>query len=150
MIAEAARRVARGRRQLYESTTPLYICDFMSTLLCRIYDLLRDNVTYRVNGWTPGEFEIDSETDDVCSGARTYAVDERLAAFYANLEVPYGSNLETVRRAWKMQMKKYHPDMHAANIEKRRIANEISAQLTTAYRELECVLAKKEKGNVDV
>ncbi len=34
-----------------------------------------------------------------------------LAPYYANLEIPVGSCRGTVKKAWKTQMKKYHPDM---------------------------------------
>ena len=63
--------------------------------------------------------------------------DEALAKNYANLEVPYGSDLETVHAAWRQLMKKYHPDLHCRDAEKRRIANELTARLTQAYRDIE-------------
>ena len=70
--------------------------------------------------------------------------DERLAGYYANLEIPYGSDLATVRAAWKDLMKKYHPDLHGADPEKQRLAGEITANLTRACQELEAAL---ERGN---
>ena len=63
--------------------------------------------------------------------------DAALAKNYANLEVPYGSDLETVHAAWRQLMKKYHPDLHCRDAEKRRIANELTARLTQAYRDIE-------------
>jgi DnaJ-class molecular chaperone len=59
-----------------------------------------------------------------------------LAGYYANLEIPYGSDQETVRAAWKQMMKKYHPDLHGEDPEKRRIAGELTAELTHAYQAL--------------
>ena len=121
----------------------------MSTLLGRIYDLLRANMSEASSVWSHAE-------PDRVGGTRPADlqpqpnVDSRLARFYANLEVPYGSDIGIVRAAWKRQMKKYHPDLHAADAEKRRIANELAAELTTAYRELEHSLKQKEEGNVDV
>lgn len=73
------------------------------------------------------------------------AQDPRLAQYYANLEIPYGSDLGTARQAWKNLLKKYHPDLHAADPEKRRLANELSARLTQAFQELERTLKTKEK-----
>lgn len=70
--------------------------------------------------------------------------DEKLAGYYANLEIPYGSDLATVRAAWKDLMKKYHPDLHGADPEKQRLAGEITANLTRACQELEVAL---ERGN---
>ena len=72
--------------------------------------------------------------------------DPQLAQYYANLEIPYGADLETVRRSWKGLLKKCHPDLHANDPEKRRVADELSARLTQAYQELERALKAKEKG----
>lgn len=68
--------------------------------------------------------------------------DPRLAGYYANLEVPYGSDLKTIRSAWKKLLKKYHPDLHGRDPEKKRIANELTAELTQAYQELEKALTQ--------
>jgi DnaJ-domain-containing protein 1 len=63
--------------------------------------------------------------------------DLELAKYYANLEVPYGSDLETVRHAWKQLVRKYHPDFHSENPEKQEIANKLVQELNHAYKELE-------------
>ena len=72
-------------------------------------------------------------------------IDPRLAAYYANLEIPYGSDLAVVRQAWKRLLKKYHPDLHAGDAQKRQVANQLTAQLTQAYKELEAVLTNKQE-----
>ncbi|MDA0839028.1 MAG: J domain-containing protein [Planctomycetota bacterium] len=64
-------------------------------------------------------------------------VDPKLAGFYANLEIPYGAGVDKARHAWKNLLKKYHPDLHHHDPEERRIANELTSQLTRAYREIE-------------
>ena len=56
---------------------------------------------------------------------------------YAALEVPPGSNFETVRRAYRAQMRKYHPDLHTSTPEKQKQANEIAQRLTDSYKLLE-------------
>ena len=71
------------------------------------------------------------------------APDDPLAGYYANLEIPPGSDLETVRAAWKGMMRKYHPDLHGADPEKRRLAGELTANLTRAYQELAAALEQK-------
>ena len=73
------------------------------------------------------------------------ARDPQLAGYYANLELPYGADLETARQSWKRLLKQCHPDLHARDPEKRRLANELSAQLTQAFQELERALKAKEK-----
>jgi DnaJ-domain-containing protein 1 len=66
-----------------------------------------------------------------------------LAEYYANLEIPVGSDRATIKQAWKTQMKKYHPDLHCADPEKKRIAEELTRQLNQAHRILDTVLLKK-------
>jgi len=67
--------------------------------------------------------------------------DPVLAGYYANLDLPYGANLAAVKAAWKRLMKKYHPDRHAQDPAKRQVANELCAELTRAYWELERALS---------
>jgi hypothetical protein len=42
-------------------------------------------------------------------------------------------------------MRKYHPDMHAANPGKQKAANELSMRVTTAYNGLQAHLAGESK-----
>ena len=71
-------------------------------------------------------------------------IDQELAEYYSNLEIPYGSDIETVRSAWRRMMKEYHPDKYAQDEKRRRTADQLTAQLTHAYRKLEVALQKKE------
>ena len=66
--------------------------------------------------------------------------DDELAGYYANLEIPYGSDLPTVRAAWKRMMKTYHPDLHGDDPQKRQVAGELTAELTRAYQALSAAL----------
>ena len=61
---------------------------------------------------------------------------------YAALEVPPGSDFETVRRAYRAMMRKYHPDLHTSTPEKQKAANEIAQKLTDSYKLLEKRLRK--------
>jgi hypothetical protein len=67
--------------------------------------------------------------------------DPRLAQLYAQLECPYGADLNTVRKHYRAMMRKYHPDMHSGNPEKQRIATDLSQRLTMAYNELRRLLS---------
>jgi DnaJ-domain-containing protein 1 len=60
-----------------------------------------------------------------------------IARAYAALEVPQGSDFETVRKAYRSLMRKYHPDRHTASPEKQKAANELAQKLTDAYKTLE-------------
>ncbi|MEW6751289.1 MAG: J domain-containing protein [Candidatus Latescibacterota bacterium] len=119
------------------------------TLLSRIGRIVRANLNA---AWDPVVAELQGararsqqrpEADAPGShrpGAPAPPQDCALAGYYANLEVPYGSDLPTVRTAWRRMMRAYHPDRHGADPEKRRVANELTAELTRAYRELEKAL----------
>ncbi len=61
---------------------------------------------------------------------------------YAALEVPQGSNFETVRKSYRTLMRKYHPDRHVQTPEKQKAANELSQKLGAAYKLLEKQLRK--------
>jgi len=63
--------------------------------------------------------------------------DPELAGYYANLEVPYGADLETVKKSWKRLLAKYHPDMHSSDSEKQKLATELTKGLNKAYKSLE-------------
>ena len=56
---------------------------------------------------------------------------------YAALEVPVGSNFETVRKSYRTLMRKYHPDHHTGSPEKQKAATELAQKLTEAYKLLE-------------
>ena len=66
----------------------------------------------------------------------------RIQKAYAALEVPQGSDFETVRKAYRAMMRKYHPDHHTQSAEKQRAANEVAQRLTESYKLLEKTLRK--------
>ncbi len=67
---------------------------------------------------------------------------KKIMQCYANLEIPRGSDIETVRKAWKMLLLKYHPDRHNNNDEKRKIATELTQKLNDSYFTIEKELKK--------
>jgi DnaJ-domain-containing protein 1 len=68
---------------------------------------------------------------------RTAAGDDAIRKAYAALEVPAGSDFETVRRSYRRLMRKYHPDLHGGAPEKQRAATDLTQRLTQAYKALE-------------
>lgn len=56
--------------------------------------------------------------------------------WYKTLEVPPGSDLKTVRRAYRKALLQYHPDKFASDPEKQAAATEITRRLTEAYNGL--------------
>ena len=77
----------------------------------------------------PGDTSQQSATTDG-------GVDPQLTELYPNLEVPSGSNFATVRKAWKRLLRKYHPDLHSKDPEKRTNADELAKRLNGAYEQL--------------
>jgi len=67
---------------------------------------------------------------------------DSLARYYANLEIAPGADREAVKTAWKRMMKKYHPDLHDTDPEKRKTAEELTRRLTESYQILDKELAK--------
>jgi len=66
--------------------------------------------------------------------------EKSIREYYANLEVPYGSDLETVKESYRRLMRKYHPDKHSASPEMEAIATELTQEITRAYRAIESYL----------
>jgi DnaJ-domain-containing protein 1 len=62
--------------------------------------------------------------------------DESLRPDYANLEVPFGADIETVRRSYKSLMLKYHPDKHSGDPEQHRIALEITKKINESFERI--------------
>ena len=115
-------------------------------MVSRVIRLIRAHILPDRDGrgrgaWTrQREWETQGHgADDFGRQAATAAegVDPALAALYSNLEVPYGSDLFTVRKAWKGLLRKYHPDLHSKDPEKRKIAGELTRRLNGAYETLE-------------
>jgi len=68
-------------------------------------------------------------------GFSTFEADE-LRKDFANLEIPFGAPLSEVRAAYRRLMRTYHPDRHASNPEKARIATEITQRLNQSFRRI--------------
>jgi hypothetical protein len=70
------------------------------------------------------------------SARRHAPADESLRQDYANLEVPFGSDIETVRRSYKTLMLKYHPDKHGGDPQAQKIALEITKKINESFERI--------------
>jgi len=61
------------------------------------------------------------------------AVPDDVARAYRALEVPVGSDRETVKNGYRRVMKAYHQDRFDEDPERREIAGEVSQRLNAAY-----------------
>ncbi len=121
----------------------------MSDILRRLHNIIRSRLSSPQQENDPNLYEHHWETRDQreAPGAENNKkteerLDPLLAQWYANLEVPYGSDLKTVKQAWRMLMKRYHPDLHSRDPKKKEIATELTQKLTEAYQGLEKRLKK--------
>ena len=75
-------------------------------------------------------------TEGSSSSRRKPPVDEALRQDYANLEVAFGADIETVRKSYKSLMLKYHPDKYTADPEKQRVALEITKKINESFERI--------------
>ncbi len=104
----------------------------------RIYNVTRSKVnSFRQKSESFNQFDdlLESETETFSDTSQP-GIDPEIAQCYANLEIPNGSDLETVKHAWKRQVRKYHPDLHSNDADKQRIATELVKGLNHAYEQL--------------
>lgn len=62
------------------------------------------------------------------------SADIELLKHYKNLEVSPSASKEEIKHAWRLLMRKYHPDRHANNKEKYDAATALTQELTLSYR----------------
>ena len=64
------------------------------------------------------------------------SVDEALRRDYANLEVPFGADIDEVKKAYKTLILRYHPDKHSDDPERQRIALEITKKINESFERI--------------
>lgn len=55
---------------------------------------------------------------------------------FINLEVHPAASLEEIRRSYKKLLRKYHPDRHADNPQKQKMATRITQELNVSYQRI--------------
>ena len=102
-------------------------------------DLVRKNKFFE--NYVSSDKTINCQEQSECKD--TFSPSDPLAKYYANLEIPVGSDQAIIKNAWKKQLKKYHPDLHCSDPEKKMIAENLTRQLNEAYRILSSEYLKK-------
>lgn len=87
------------------------------------------------NDWQDFQHENTESSNTTNNNNKYY--DAKLSKYYANLEIPYGSDLETAKKAWKHLVRKYHPDLHSNDQSKIQIATQLTSKLNEAFKEIE-------------
>ncbi len=75
------------------------------------------------------------------SPAQKEPADEMTRA-YASLELRPGADLETVKAQYRKLIRHYHPDRHAGDPEKHKVAVDLAQKLTKAYMRIREQLEK--------
>ena len=120
-------------------------------MLKRLIDIARANLNYFADKRAEEKTSADSINEtvfgfDASESRRTRQPEQAqdpLARYYANLEISSGADRQAVKSAWKRMMKKYHPDLHDSDPEKRKTADELTRRLTESYRILDKELSKR-------
>jgi DnaJ-domain-containing protein 1 len=71
-------------------------------------------------------------------------VPDDVARAYRALEVPVGSDRETVKKGYRRVMKAYHQDRFDEDPERREIAGEVSQRLNAAYETVTTYLNERD------
>lgn len=84
-----------------------------------------------------------SSSSSSYSAPKVPRVDSQVAEWYRTLDLSPGADMAQIKAAYRQLMRKYHPDVHAANPQKQKAANELATRVTTAYNGLCAALEKK-------
>ena len=98
-------------------------------MIKRLFEIARSNIGQYLNKkssrFEESHFFNSNLNWEQSNSKKNYKVqDDPFAKYFANLELPINANRDSVKASWKRLMKKYHPDLHSANPEKRKIATE--------------------------
>lgn len=116
----------------------------MNDLLDRVRDFEDDGGFQSIFEDLERELRDEQGRDGSTGGRRTSSSSASSAAkssdqktirdYYANLEVPYGADMKTVKKSYRRLMQKYHPDRYANDPEMEELATELSQELSQAYK----------------
>lgn len=84
--------------------------------------------------------ELDEGFETIGAGGAPhprYSDQKTLREYYANLEVEYLADMDTVKAAYRNLMRKYHPDKYTSDPSMEALSTQISQELTRAYQAIE-------------
>ncbi len=118
-------------------------------MIKRLFEIARSNIGHYLGRKNsefdePRIFHSDNRWDQFNGETKYEKTEDPFAKYFANLELTTSASRSEVKASWKRLMKKYHPDLHSVDLEKKKIATELSQGLTEAYKILDKELAKRE------
>ena len=108
----------------------------------RLLNVARSEINFRRKSDSdpkpsPGEQQEQAppphEEESPGAQAQAKAESDPVAQAYASLELSPGADLAAVEKAWKQQLRRYHPDLHATDRNKQELAHQVTQQLNQAY-----------------
>ena len=76
---------------------------------------------------------FEQDTNNQFNQQTSWQQQEEERQYYTALELPYGVSFEEIKAAYKKLIKQYHPDRFHNDVEKHKVAVEISQKLNIAY-----------------
>ncbi len=105
----------------------------------RLKNIIRSNIAFN-----QGEIKSDDVNFDDVEFKGDYSFNEAVKPeqsayselekeYYANLEVPCGSDFDTIKKAYRKLLKKYHPDKFYNDAKKLNLSQQVVKKLNIAY-----------------
>ena len=102
------------------------------SLFKRIENIIKSNINHKED---EVQIDINSYEDVYYSDADEIPSEENALEkkYYKILELEYGANFDSIKKAYKKLLKKYHPDLFQSKPEKLKSAQEVTRQINEAY-----------------
>ena len=101
------------------------------SLFNRVKNIIKSNINHN----SKEEIDISSYKDIYYEDAKEIPQEENKLEkkYYKILELEYGANFPSIKKAYKKLLKKYHPDLYQTKPEKQKVAQKITRQINEAY-----------------
>lgn len=102
------------------------------SLFKRIENIIKSNINHKEE---KNDININSYEDIYYGDSKTIPNEENKLEkkYYRILELEYGSDFNSIKKAYKRLLKKYHPDLFQNKPEKLKSAQEVTRQINEAY-----------------
>lgn len=103
------------------------------SLFKRIENIIKSNINHKEDEEI--QIAINSYEDVYYSDSHEIPSEENSLEkkYYKILEIEYGANFNSIKKAYKKLLKKYHPDLFQSKPEKLKSAQEVTRQINEAY-----------------
>ena len=109
------------------------------SIFSRVKKIIKSNI----NSFIDNHKKIEEKRSNYKTFHNNQGFDNKEAEYYANLEIPYGSSFEEIKKSYRSLLKKYHPDLYAQNIKNQEYAEEITRKLNESFNYFEIKFNKE-------